>query len=73
MPSLNKPQLLSRPKTFYIFFFSFFTILRFFPLEIDIFGLKTFQKVYTENNKDIYGDRKLDHVKNVKDFDLKRV
>ena len=36
---------------------------------------KTVQKVYIESSKDIYGDRrvKLDHVKSVKGFDLKRV
>ena len=36
-----------------------------FSLEINIFGLKTFRKVYIENSKDIYGGRrvKLAHVK----------
>ena len=50
---------------FYVFFFSSFTILRFLFPEINIFGLQTFQKVYIENRKDIYGDRKvkLDRVK----------
>ena len=45
----------AKEKAFF-FFFSFFTFLRFFSPEIDIFGLKTFQKVYVKNTKDIYGD-----------------
>ena len=38
-------------------------------------GLKVSQKVYTENSEDIYGDgsAKVDHVKSVKRFDLKRM
>ena len=54
-----------------IFFITFSQFLE----EINIFGLKTFQKVYIENVKGIYGDRrvKLDRIKSVKRFDLKRV
>ena len=46
------------------YFKNLFTIWRFFSLEINIFGLKTFQTVHTRS-KDIYGDRKakLDCVK----------
>ena len=42
------------PKCFYLFLF--FTILRIFYLEINIFVLKSFQEVYVENSMDIYGE-----------------
>ena len=37
----------------FVFHFHYFEI--FFSIEINIFGLKTFQKVYVENSKDIIG------------------
>ena len=71
--SPDRPQLPSQPKTFLFTFFS--TILIFPPLEMNVFGLKTFKKVYVGNSKDINDDRrvKLDRVKSDKGFDLKRV
>ena len=85
MFALTRPTTTSEPTQnvfiylFFFFFLNFFTILRFFSLVIDIFGLKSFQIVYIENSKDIYapiyGDRrvKLNRVKSFKRFDLKRV
>ena len=75
LPSPNRPQLPSRPKTFLFpfLFFLFFTIFEIIFSKKYIFWLKTFQKVYVENSKDFYGDRrvKLDQVKSLKRFDLK--
>ena len=42
---------------------------------MNIFGLKTFQKVFIKNSKDIYGDRRVkqDRISSVKHFNLKSV
>ena len=76
---LTSPDLVqhpSRPKRVFVLFL-FFTFSQFliFGLEINIFGLKTSQKVYIKNSKDIYVDRKvkLDRVKSVKHFNQKRI
>ena len=67
LPSSDWPLLSSDSKHFYLFTFFFFHFSLFWrflpPLEINIFVLKTFQKVYVENSKDIC---KLHHV-NVSD------
>ena len=68
-PDLTDRKFRGDPKHFYFLFSpSIFHYFEIFSIEIDIFGLKIFQKLYLENRKDIYGDRrvKLDCVKSVK-------